>query len=193
MEKEFWRDRMKSEKEKMIAGELYFAGDQELVADRRALREKLREYNFSGVDEGQKRLDILKDILNASGELTIEPPFYCDYGYNIELGKNFYANFSCTILDVNKVKIGDNVMFGPNVQIYTALHPLDAEERIKGLEASKPIVIGDNVWIGGGAIVCPGVKIGKNTTIGAGSVVTRDIPDNVFAAGNPCRVIKNLK
>ncbi len=132
-------------------------------------------------------------MFKCKGRIHIEPPFYCDYGYNIEIDVNFYANFSRVILDVNKVVIGKNVMFGPMVQIYTASHPIIAEERIKGLELSKPITIGDNAWFGGGVIVCPGVTIGKNTTIGAGSVVTKDIPENVFAAGNPCRVIKKLK
>lgn len=118
--------------------------------------------------------------------------FFCDYGYNIEIGKNFYANHNCIILDVNKVKIGNNVMFAPNVQVYTATHPIDAEERVSGVEMGYAIKIGDNVWIGGGAIICPGVKIGENTTIAAGSVVTKDIPANVLAAGNPCRIIREL-
>lgn len=183
---------MRSEKEKMINGELYFAGDKELVQDRIAVRMLIKEYNNTNPDELTRRKELLHKIIKADGEVNIEPPFNCDYGYNIEVGDNFYANFSCIILDVNKVKIGKNVMFGPNVQIYTASHPLDAMERIKGLELSQPINIGDNVWLGGGVIVCPGVTIGKNSTIGSGSVVTKDIPENVFAAGNPCRVIKNL-
>ncbi len=183
---------MKTEKEKMIAGELYFAGEEELVNERINIRKLTKEYNITQPDDIEKRKELLKKILNCGDNISIEPPFYCDYGYNIEIGDNFYANFACTILDVNKVKIGKNVMFGPNVQVYTATHPLKAEERIKGLELSKPIEIGDNVWINGGAIICPGVKIGNNTTIGAGSVVTKDIPDNVFAAGNPCKVIKEI-
>jgi maltose O-acetyltransferase len=183
---------MKSEKEKMLAGELYFAGGVELSKDRTAARILFSEYNFTKPTENDKKKEILKKLINFEGDIYIEPPFYCDYGYNIEIGENFYANFSCILLDTNKIIIGDNVMFGPNVQIYTATHPLKAEERIKGLESANPIIIGDNVWIGGGAIVCPGVTIGNNTTIGAGSVVTKDIPDNVFAGGNPCKVIKNL-
>jgi maltose O-acetyltransferase len=183
---------MKREKEKMLLGKLYFAGDEELVKERLKLRKLIRKYNISECDEKEKRTKLLGEILKNEGNINIEPPFHCDYGYNIEVGNDFYANFGCIILDVNKVKIGKNVMLGPNVQIYTATHPLNAEERIKGLELSKPIEIGDNVWLGGGVIVCPGVKIGKNTTIGAGSVVTKDIPDNVFAAGNPCKVLKKI-
>ncbi len=183
---------MKSEKEKMLLGELYFAGDKELMKERLKLRKLIGKYNVTECDEKEKRKELLGKILKNEGDIKIEPPFYCDYGYNIEVGNDFYANYACIILDVNKVKIGENVMFGPNVQIYTATHPLNAEERIKGLELSKPIEIGDNVWLGGGVIVCPGVKIGKNTTIGAGSVVTKDIPDNVFAAGNPCKVLKKI-
>lgn len=183
---------MKSEKEKMLVGELYFSGDQNLMDDRLMARMLISEYNSTKPIEEEERKEILERLVVVKGGIKIEPPFYCDYGYNIEIGKDFYANFSCTILDVNKVIIGDNVMFGPNVQVYTATHPLDAEERIKGLESSKPITIGDNVWIGGGAIILPGVTIGKNTTIGSGSVVTKDIPESVFAGGNPCKTIKKL-
>ncbi len=183
---------MKTEKEKMLAGELYFAGGDELEKDRTAARILFSEYNSTKPTELEKKKEILKKLIKAKGDIYIEPPFYCDYGYNIEIGENFYANFSCILLDTNKIIIGNNVMFGPNVQIYTATHPLKAEERIKGLESAKPIIIGDNVWIGGGAIVCPKVKIGNNTTIGAGSVVTKNIPDNVLAFGNPCKVIRNL-
>ena len=184
---------MKTEKEKMIAGELYFAGGKELEKDRTIARILFSEYNSSKPTDSKKKKEILKKLIKFKGDINIEPPFYCDYGYNIEVGENFYANFSCTLLDTNKIIIGDNVMFGPNVQIYTAGHPLKADERIKGLESANPIIIGDNVWIGGGAIVCPGVKIGKNTTIGAGSVVTKNIPDNVLAFGNPCKVIRDLR
>ncbi|MCC5930930.1 MAG: sugar O-acetyltransferase [Cyclobacteriaceae bacterium] len=183
---------MMSEKDKMLAGELYDAEDPVLKQERLQARMHLQSYNLSNPDNIDLRSEILRKLIPESEKIRIEPPFYCDYGYNINAGDNFYANFNCVILDVCRVKIGKNVMFGPYVQIYTATHPLIASERIKGPEAGKPIIIGDNVWIGGGAIVCPGVSIGKNTTIGAGSVVTRDIPDNVFAAGNPCRVIKDL-
>ena len=183
---------MKSEKEKMLSGELYFAGDDELEKGRTAARALFLEFNSTKPTENKKKIEILKKLIKFKGKILIEPPFYCDYGYNIEIGENFYANFSCILLDTNKIIIGDNVMFGPNVQIYTATHPLNAKERITGLELAKPIIIGDNVWISCGAIVCPGVTIGNNTTIGAGSVVTKNIPDNTFAAGNPCKVIRNL-
>ena len=124
--------------------------------------------------------------------MRIEPPFFCDYGTNIELGDKVFFNFNCVILDVAKVTIGSNVMFGPAVQIYTATHPMDAEERRSGLEFAKPVRIGNDVWLGGGVIVCPGVTIGDAAVIGAGSVVVRDIPAGVFAAGNPCRVIREI-
>jgi len=183
---------MQSEKEKMLAGQLYFAGDSELVKERNSARHLLSAYNATKPEEIEHRNQILNRLLKFTGEIKIEPPFYCDYGYNIRLGNNFYANFSCIMLDVNNITIGNNVLLGPYVQIYTATHPLQAEERIKGPEFAKPIVIGDNVWIGGGAILLPGISIGHNTTIGAGSVVTKDVPDDVFAAGNPCKVIKKL-
>lgn len=183
---------MKSEKEKMLAGDLYYAGDEELTKEREYARNLTFEFNHSKPSEKDKRREILKQLITAKDLFYIEAPFYCDYGYNIEVGENFYANYSCIILDVNKVKIGDNVLLAPNVQLYTAAHPIDPAERFTGKEYAKPIVIGNNVWIGGGAIICPGVKIGDNATIGAGSVVTQNISDNVMAAGNPCRVIKNI-
>ncbi|APM40199.1 sugar O-acetyltransferase [Clostridium kluyveri] len=183
---------MKSEKEKMLAGDLYYAGDEELTKEREYARNLTFEFNHSKPSEKDKRQGILKKLITAKDSFYIEAPFYCDYGYNIEIGENFYANYNCIILDVSKVKIGDNVLLAPNVQIYTAAHPIDSVERLTGIEYAKPIVIGNNVWIGGGAIICPGVKIGDNVTIGAGSVVTKNIPDNVIAAGNPCRVIKNI-
>jgi len=184
---------MNSEKEKMLAGMLYNAADHELCTEREYARRLVYEYNNSRPDEGQKRYEILKQLIGKSGEsLNIEPPFHCDYGYNIEVGENFFANFGCIILDVNKVTIGTNVMLGPNVQIYSATHPTDPQVRLTMLELGKSIIIGSNVWIGGGSIICPGVSIGDNTTIGAGSVVTRDIPANTVAAGNPCRVIRTL-
>lgn len=182
-----------TELEKMLAGELYWATDPELVALRKPARRLTREYNRSSEEETQRRQAILKELFGATGErIEIEPPFYCDYGSNIYVGNNFYMNFDCLILDCAKVEIGDNVLFGPKVQIYTATHPVDAEERIKGPEFAKPVKIGNNVWIGGGAIICPGVTIGDNTTIAAGSVVTKDIPSNVVAGGNPCRVLREL-
>lgn len=182
----------RSEKEKMIAGELYRAADPQLVAERRHARRLVRQYNES--DDVQERIKLLSQLFHQSGpQIEVEPPFRCDYGYNISVGDSFYANFGCVMLDVCKIEIGRNVMLGPNVQIYTASHPLDPEERNSGVENGKPIKIGDSVWIGGGAIINPGVTIGEGTTIGSGSVVTKDIPAHVVAVGNPCRVIKHLK
>ncbi len=143
----------KSEKEKMLSGEYYFAGDQVLAAERDYARSLIYEYNNTKPNEKEKRREILNRLIKAKGPLNIEPPFYCDYGNNIETGGNFYANFGCVILDVNKVIIGDNVLLGPNVQLYTAMHPPDPIKRLSGVENSKPIIIGNNVWIGGGAII----------------------------------------
>ncbi|NLP44163.1 MAG: sugar O-acetyltransferase [Peptococcaceae bacterium] len=184
---------MKSEKEKMLAGELYYSSDAELAREREYARDLLFEFNHSRPSDKEKRQEILSCLISAKGSFHIEAPFYCDYGYNIEVGENFYANFGCIILDVNKVKIGDNVLLAPNVQIYTATHPVDPVARLTGKEFAKPISIGNNVWIGGGTIICPGVKIGDNVTIGAGSVVTKDIPANVVAVGNPCKVLKKIE
>ena len=183
---------MRSEKEKMLAGELYNAADEELVSEREHARNLLYEFNHTRPGEKEKRQEIIKQLIVAKDSFYIEAPFNCDYGYNIEVGDNFYANYGCIILDVNKVSIGDNVLLAPNVQIYTAAHPIDPFERLTGKEFAKPVSIGDNVWIGGEAIICPGVKIGNNVTIGAGGVVTKDIPDNVVAVGNPCRVIRRI-
>ena len=182
-----------TEKEKMLNGEYYDPMDYELKRDRMEARKLLHTFNHSQPAEGIRRKEILKTLFGKSGnELFAEPPFYCDYGYNIEVAENFYANFDCVILDVNKVIIGDNVQLGPGVHIYTAKHPTDPEERLQKTENSEQVEIGNNVWIGGGAIICPGVKIGSNTTIGAGSVVTNDIPANVLAVGNPCKVISKV-
>ncbi|MGE5591703.1 MAG: sugar O-acetyltransferase [Bacillota bacterium] len=184
---------MKTEREKMLAGELYDSSDPELVALRLRARRLTRQYNATTEEEAERRAEILRELFGAVGSATIEPTFRCDYGGNIRVGRNLYMNFDCVILDCAAVEIGDNVMAGPGVHIYTAYHPLQAAERVKGPELAAPVRIGDNVWLGGGVIVCPGVTIGSNTTIGAGSVVTRDVPDNVFAAGNPCRVIRPLE
>lgn len=181
-----------TEKEKMLNGMFYNPMDPQLVEDRKRAKRLCQEFNAVPSDEHDRKAELLKELFKTKNICYIEPNFFCDYGYNIEIGKNFYANHNCIILDVNKVKIGDNVMFAPNVQVYTATHPINAEERILGKEMGYAIEIGDNVWIGGGAIICPGVKIGKNTTIAAGSLVTKDIPENVLAGGNPCRIIKKL-
>lgn len=181
-----------TEKEKMLAGMFYNPMDPQLSSDRLKAKKLCQKFNNMAFDKIDERMSLLKNLFQTENTCYMEPIFFCDYGYNIEIGKNFYANHNCTILDVNKVKIGDNVMFAPNVQIYTATHPVNAEERISGKEMGYPIEIGDNVWLGGGVIVCPGVKIGKNTTIAAGSVVIKDIPENVLAGGNPCKVIRQL-
>jgi maltose O-acetyltransferase len=183
-----------TEKQKMLAGELYDASDPELELERLDARELLYDFNHSRPSKMPFRTAMLKKLFGKTGEkIYIEPHFQCDFGYNINVGENFYANFNCVILDVMVVDIGYNVMLGPAVQIYTATHPLDPHERAKMLENAQPISIGNDVWIGGGAIILPGVKIGNGVTIGAGSVVTKDVPDYVFAGGNPCRVIKELK
>jgi maltose O-acetyltransferase len=185
---------MKSEKQKMIAGELYSALDKELSQDRIQTRLLLKELNDSKEDEGTKRRKILKELIpNKSKNLWIQPPFYCDYGYNMVLGNNVYFNFNCVVLDATLVKIGSRTLIGPNVQLYTAIHPMNAKERASLLESAKPIIIGEDVWIGGSAVVCPGVTIGDRTVIGAGSVVTKDLPADVFAAGNPCKVIREIE
>lgn len=184
----------RSEREKMLAGELYTAMDPELVEARKRARKLLRAYNQSTEDEPELRRELLTQLLGkASVGVYIEPPFFCDYGTYIELGERAYMNFNCVILDCNRVTVGDDVFMGPGVHIYAATHPLDADERIKGPELTKPVTIGAKVWIGGGSIICPGVTIGEGTTIGAGSVVTKDIPPYVLAAGNPCRVIRSLR
>lgn len=180
------------EKELMLAGEYYDATHPQLVADRERARDLAFEFNHTKPANKNKRNAILNSLLNLKEPFHIESPLFVDYGYNIEVGKNFFANFNCTILDTNKVIIGDNVLLAPNVEIYTAAHPTDPRERLKGKEYAEQVTIGNNVWIGGGSIICPGVNIGNNVTIGAGSVVTKDIPDNVIAVGIPCKVIKYI-
>lgn len=181
---------MSEEKLKMIAGELYRPGDPQLHDDRIYARHLIHRFNHTAPDEKAVRVQLLEQLLGQSGDAYIEPSFRCDYGYNIFLGKNFYANFDCVILDVCPVHIGDNCMLAPGVHIYTATHPLDAETRNSGVEFGKPVTIGNNVWIGGRAVINPGVNIGDNVVIGAGSVVTKDIPANSVVGGNPARLIK---
>jgi len=183
-----------TEREKMLAGHLYDAGDPELMALRVKARDGFALYNATSDSEFERRQQLLKELLGSMGEhIDIQPPFFFDYGVNIHLGEKVFMNFNCVILDCAEVHIGDQTMFGPAVQVYTASHPLNAAERVKGPELAYGIRIGKRVWIGGGAIICPGVTIGDDTTIGAGSVVTKDIPSGVFAAGNPCRVIKKIE
>ena len=176
----------------MLAGELYDPRDPELAAARQRCRELCAQLNRSASGDGVARRAILAALLGVSTNAWIEPPFHCDYGTNLRLGSNVYFNFNCVVLDVMPVTIGANTLIGPAVQIYTATHPLDAAERRRGLEAAKPVSIGADVWIGGGAILCPGVTIGDRAVIGAGSVVTRDVPADTVVAGNPARVIRRL-
>jgi len=183
---------MMSEREKMLAGELYDPLDPELVRMRESARDLCQDLNATRERDQQIRRRILVELLGSGGNTVwMQPPFYCDYGSNIHLGERVYFNFNCVILDVCEVKIGNFSFFGPAVQIYTATHPMIAHLR-RTQEFGKPIQIGSDVWVGGGAIICPGVTIGSQSVIGAGSVVTRDIPDSVFAAGNPCRVIRPI-
>ncbi|XJZ26531.1 sugar O-acetyltransferase [Bacillota bacterium Lsc_1132] len=185
---------MKSEKEKMLNGELYNAGDPLLIKERENARRLTRLFNQSAENEIEKRTELLKELLGSTGEhFFIEPNFRCDYGYNIHVGENFFANFDCTILDVMEVRIGSNCFFGPGVHIYTATHPLNPYERIAGPEFAKPVTIGDNVWIGGRAVINPGVTIGKNVVVASGAVVTKDVPDQVAVAGNPATIIKKIE
>jgi maltose O-acetyltransferase len=185
---------MKSEREKMLAGEGYLAMDAELGEMNAKAQEFLFQFNHSHPSQIAEREEIIKQLFGSVGKnCLIKQPFFCDYGSNIFVGDNFFANYDCVILDCNEVRIGNDVMFAPKVQIYTAYHPLEPEIRRTLLEYASPVIIGDDVWIGGGAIICPNVKIGTGTTIGAGSVVTKSIPPRVFAAGNPCRIIREIK
>jgi maltose O-acetyltransferase len=183
---------MPSERDKMLAGELYDPLDPELVAARVRARDLCQALNATHERDDVERRRILVELFGAGGDdVWMQPPFFCDYGSNIFLGTRVFFNFNCVVLDVCAVRIGDFTLFGPAVQIYTATHPLEAELRRKQ-EFAKPITIGSDVWVGGAAVICPGVTIGSRAVIGAGSVVTRDIPEGVFAAGNPCRVIRQL-
>lgn len=183
---------MKTEKEKMLSGETYFANDKQLTAERTMVKKLLHKLNVTEyVVSGTSRA-LLKQLLpNANKQIYIEPPFHCDYGYNIHIGEKVYFNVNCVILDSMKVTIGTSVFFGPNVHIYAATHPVDPFER-RTLSIAKPVVIGNDCWIGGNSVILPGVTIGNGCTIGAGSVVTKDIPKNTLAAGNPAKVIRKL-
>ncbi len=184
---------MPSEWEKMLAGELYEPLDPDLVRARARARDLCWNLNATRESQAEERRRIVRELFGAGGEdVWVQPPFYCDYGSNILLGTKCFFNFNCVVLDVCHVRIGDYTLFGPAVQVYTATHPLNAELR-RRQEFGKPVTIGSDVWVGGGAILCPGVTVGSRSIIGAGSVVTRDIPEGVFAAGNPCRVIRELK
>lgn len=184
---------MRTEKEKMVAGEMYDPLNKQLAEDRIQTRLLIKALNESIEDDITERSRILKELIpNSAVDLWLQPPFYCDYGYNITLGEKVFFNFNCIVLDVAPVTIGSRTMFGPNVQVYTATHPLNHIVRSSGKEYAKPILIGEDVWIGGSAVICPGVTIGDRSVIGAGSVVTKNIPSDVFAAGNPCKVIRSL-
>lgn len=183
-----------TEKKKMLTGQLYNGLDAQLVEERQIAKELLFDYHALRPNQRKKKDTILKQLLGGiKGEFFIEPPFRCDYGSNIEIGENFYSNYNCVMLDGAKITIGDNVLLGPNVGIFAAGHPVEPEIRLQGLEYTKPITIGNNVWIGGNVAINPGVSIGDNTVIGSGSVVTKNIPANVVAVGNPCKIIKTIK
>ncbi|MDJ1434164.1 sugar O-acetyltransferase [Halostagnicola sp. A-GB9-2] len=184
---------MASEREKMVNGELYDPDDPQLVARRRETRELTEEYNETPVSDEAQRTALVNELFGSVGDdVYLEPPFRCDYGFNIHVGDDFYTNFECVILDACPVTIGDDCMLGPGVHIYTATHPLEAAERVKGPEYGKPVTIGDNVWIGGRAVLNPGVTIGDGAVIGSGAVVTEDVPENVVVQGNPAEIIKEV-
>ncbi|WP_165250312.1 sugar O-acetyltransferase [Paludisphaera soli] len=183
---------MPTEREKMLAGAMYDPFDADLVAGRDRARDLCQALNATREAQVDERRRILRELFGAGGDsVWMQPPFYCDYGANILLGERVFFNFNCVVLDVAQVKIGDFTLFGPSVQIYTAMHPMNAAER-RLHEYAKTIEIGADVWVGGAAVICPGVRIGSRSVIGAGSVVTRDVPEGVFAAGNPCRVIREI-
>ena len=182
-----------NQKERMLAGLPYKAWLDGLSEERMENKKRIYQYNLLAPDAVEEQEQLIKKILGKTGRhVHIEAPFHCDYGYNIEVGENFFANYNLTVLDVGLVRIGNNAQIAPNVSIYTAGHPLDPESRNSGYEYGIAITIGDNVWIGGNAVIMPGVTIGDNVVIGAGSIVTKDLPSNVIAAGNPCRVIREI-
>ncbi|WP_419954213.1 maltose acetyltransferase domain-containing protein [Neobacillus niacini] len=185
---------MKTEKDKMLSGELYDAANPQLLQERINARRLTRLYNQTIETDEEIRTGLLKELFGSTGKnIYIEPTFRCDYGYNIHVGENFYANFDCVFLDVCEIRIGDNCFIAPGVHIYTATHPLDPNERISGKEYGKPVTIGHNVWIGGRAVINPGVSIGNNVVIASGAVVTKDVPDNVVVGGNPAKIIKPIE
>ena len=183
---------MASERLKMLAGDMYDPLDPELVSARERARDLCQSLNATREAQQAERRAILQQLFGKGGDsVWMQPPFFCDYGSNIELGERVFFNFNCIVLDVCSVRIGDFSLFGPAVQIYTPMHPFNAERRRRE-EFGKPVEIGSDVWVGGGAIILPGVRIGSRAVIGAGSVVTRDVPEGMFAAGNPCRVIREI-
>lgn len=182
-----------TEHAKMVAGLPYDPQDPALVAARDQARALCQQINAMPADQPAALRPLLERLLGAETDAYVTPPFACDYGTQLRLGRGVYFNFGCVVLDVAPVTIGDHVLFGPGVHVYTAMHPMDAAQRRSGVEWGAPVRIGNDVWIGGGAILCPGVRIGDRSVIGAGSVVTRDVPADVFAAGNPCRVVRELE
>ncbi|MBU6451109.1 MAG: sugar O-acetyltransferase [Cyanobacteria bacterium REEB67] len=183
---------MCSEKEKMLAGELYRASDPTLAEEYRRAQRLCQRFNQCGIDDRGKRYNLLSELFGALGEnATVMPTFSCDYGTNITVGRNLFVNYNAVFLDCNKITIGDDVQMGPAVQIYTATHPVDAALRLSGLESALPVTIGNNVWIGGGAIILPGVTIGDGAVVGAGSVVTRNVAAGAVVVGNPARARLN--
>lgn len=184
---------MKTEKQKMLAGELYKSWDPELMKDREKARYLTRMLNQTTEIDRDSRVEAIKKLFGSTKDnVFMEPNFRCDYGYNIHVGENFYANFDCVILDVCEVRFGDNCMLGPGVHIYTASHPINPIERNKGPEFGIPVTIGNNVWIGGRAVINPGVSIGDNVVVASGAVVTKDVPENTVVGGNPAIVIKQI-
>lgn len=181
---------MRSEKSKMLAGEFYDAMDPELRAERGRAHALCRR--LGAVETEDERLAIVRELIGPGLRLAVTPPFFCDYGYNITVAENVYFNANCVLLDVCRIAIGSNTLFGPGVHVYTVNHPLDAAQRRTGVEIGKPVHIDEDVWIGGASVICPGVSIGARTVVGAGSVVTRSLPPDVLAVGNPCRVVRTL-
>ena len=180
-------------RERMLTGDLYIAEDPEIAAESLRSMRLLERFNRSSVDEPDERERLLRELLGSLGEgSVIRPPFYCDYGHHTQIGARSFANFGLVVLDVAAVTIGDDVQIGPNVQLLTATHPVEPEPRRAKWEFARPIAIGNNVWLGGGVLVCPGVTIGDNTVVGAGAVVVKDLPANVLAVGNPARVIRQI-
>ncbi|MET8337669.1 sugar O-acetyltransferase [Streptosporangium canum] len=183
----------RSQRERMLAGDLYIAADPELAEEGRQAARLIERYNATPADEVGERRRILGDLLGDIGDdVEIRPPLYCDYGYQIRIGARSFVNFGLVAIDVGRITIGDDVLIGPNVQLLTATHPVEPGPRRAKFEAAEPITIADNVWLGGGVIVCPGVSIGENTVVGAGAVVVKDLPANVVAVGNPARIVRHL-